>query len=77
MSDSNPAENPSYIVLQLHRIETQPLSHTAASATSHRNSKNFTANCDIVEQSSCQVEGWGDNCVSGEEGRLHVIGRLI
>jgi len=39
MSDSNPAENPSCSVLQLHRVETQPLSHTAASATSRSNGK--------------------------------------
>jgi len=39
MSDSRPAENPSCSVLQLHRVETQPLSHTASSATSRNNGK--------------------------------------
>jgi len=44
-----PCQNPSCIVLQLHRVEIQPISETAASATSHSNSKNFIINCDIVE----------------------------
>jgi hypothetical protein len=39
MLDSNPAENPSCSVLQLLRVETQSLPHTAASASSLSNGK--------------------------------------